>query len=112
MSRCNEIPNPWCDHTLLELLTRAWTMHILFTLNEGGPTRFGALRRKIRGISSRVLTERLRVLEEKKFIFRHCEPTVPPAVTYGLTDRVRDMGMALEGLDRVSQRWREEDLQN
>jgi hypothetical protein len=35
---------------LLETLARPWTMHILWALSTGGPTRFGALRRKIGGI--------------------------------------------------------------
>ena len=51
-------------------------MHILWVLSTSGPTRFGALRRQIDGISSRLLTERLRDLEEKGFIYRHYEPTI------------------------------------
>ncbi len=85
MRRSQELP-PRCPkptHELLQLLTRPWTMHILWVLSTSGPTRFGALRRQIDGISSRLLTERLRDLEEKGFIYRHYEPTIPPAVTYG-----------------------------
>jgi DNA-binding HxlR family transcriptional regulator len=67
-------------------------MHILWVLNTSGPTRFGALRRQIDGISSRLLTERLRDLEEKGFIFRDYKPTIPPAVTYGLTKRMQEIG--------------------
>ena len=67
MRRSQELP-PRCPkptHELLQLLTRPWTMHILWVLSTSGPTRFGALRRQIDGISSRLLTERLRDLEEK-----------------------------------------------
>src|SRR5438034_11656226 len=39
--------------------------------------------------SSRVLTERLRVLEQRGFVFRDYEPTIPPAVTYGITKRMK-----------------------
>src|SRR5882672_4343046 len=72
MRRSQELP-PRCPkptHELLQLLTRPWTMHILWVLSTAGPTRFGALRRQIDGISSRLLTERLRDLEEKGFIYR------------------------------------------
>ena len=50
---------------MLELLTRPWTLHILWSLSTNGPMRFGVLRKNVAGISSRVLTERLRTLEDK-----------------------------------------------
>jgi len=84
-------------------------MHILWVLSTSGPTRFGVLRRQIDGISSRLLTERLRNLEEKGFIYRHYEPTIPPAVTYGLTKRMREISEALDKLDQLAHKWQEED---
>ncbi len=111
MRRSQELP-PRCPkptHELLQLLTRPWTMHILWVLSTSGPTRFGALRRQIDGISSRLLTERLRDLEEKGFIYRHYEPTIPPAVTYGLTKRMQEISGALDKLDELAHKWQEED---
>jgi DNA-binding HxlR family transcriptional regulator len=96
---------------LLETLTRPWTLHILWTLSTNGPTRFGALRRSVEGISSRVLTERLRVLEEKGFLYREYKPTIPPEVTYGLTKRVKDIQKVLSELGRLAQKWQMEDAQ-
>jgi DNA-binding HxlR family transcriptional regulator len=61
------------------------------------------------GISSRVLTERLRALEEKGFIFRHYKPTIPPEVTYGLTKRMKDIEKVLGELNRLAQKWQLED---
>jgi len=97
---------------LLELLTRPWTLHILWSLSANGPMRFGALRRNVDGISARVLTERLRTLEEQGFVFRHYEPTIPPAVTYGITDRMRDIEKVLAQLESLSRKWRAEPAQN
>src|ERR1019366_3429359 len=94
---------------LLETLTRPWTLHILWTLSTNGPTRFGALRRSVAGISSRVLTKRLRVLEEKGFLYRDYKPTIPPEVTYGLTKRVKDIEKVLADLGRLAQKWQMED---
>jgi len=94
---------------LLETLTRPWTLHILWTLSTNGPTRFGALRRNVSGISSRVLTERLRALEEKGFLYRDYKPTIPPEVTYGLTKRVKDIQKVLSELGRLAQKWQMED---
>src|SRR2546422_4282363 len=94
---------------LLEILARPWTMHILWVLSSNGPTRFGALRRQVEGISSRVLTERLRNLEQRGFIYRKYEPTIPPAVTYGITQRMQDIGPVLGELNRLAQSWQQED---
>src|SRR5215831_9119159 len=111
MRRSKELPPP-CPrptHELLQLLTRPWTMHILWVLSTSGPTRFGVLRRQIDGISSRLLSERLRNLEEKGFVYRHYEPTIPPAVTYGLTERMQEISEALAKLDELALKWHDED---
>ena len=94
---------------LLEVLARPWTMHILWVLSANGPTRFGALRRQVEGISSRVLTERLRVLEQKGFVFRDYEPTIPPSVTYGITKRMKDISKVMGDLDELARKWQHED---
>jgi DNA-binding HxlR family transcriptional regulator len=83
-------------------------MHILWVLSTNGPTRFGALRRQIDGISSRLLTERLRLLERKAFIYRTYEPTIPPAVTYGITERMKGIQKVLGDLDQLAQPWQQE----
>jgi len=94
---------------LLETLTRPWTMHVLWALSHNGPMRFGALRRSIEGVSSRVLTERLRVLEEKGFLYRDYKPSIPPEVTYGLTKRTAEIQEVFAELGRLAQKWKMED---
>ncbi len=106
--RSKQIQSPCAISGLLELLTRPWTLHILWALSNNGPMRFGVLRRQIDGISSRVLTERLRTLEDANFIFRHYEPTIPPAVTYGITDRMQDIQKVLHQLEELSRKWQRE----
>lgn len=93
---------------LLELLTRPWTMHILWALSHQGPMRFGILRRQVEGISSRVLTERLRTLESTGFVFRHYEQTIPPSVTYGITDRMKDIEKVLAQMECLARKWQED----
>lgn len=90
---------------LLSILAGPWTFYILHVLRTEGPTRFGALRRRIPGISSKVLTERLRLLEQEKFIYRHYEPTVPPKVTYGPAERFDELGPILCTLARLAEVW-------
>lgn len=93
---------------MLELLTRPWTLHILWSLSHDGPMRFGVLRRQVDGISSRVLTERLRTLEDAGFIFRHYEQTIPPAVTYGITERMKDIEKVLAQMEGLARKWQGE----
>jgi DNA-binding HxlR family transcriptional regulator len=109
MPRHNSSPDVCPMGGLLETLSRPWTLHVLWVLSTNGPTRFGALRRSVPGISSRVLTERLRALEQKGFIFRHYKPTIPPEVTYGLTKRMKDIEKVLSELNRLARKWQMED---
>ena len=90
---------------MLRLLGAQWTPHLLWVLSHDGPTRFGALRRRLEGISAKVLTERLRTLEGHGIIYREHVDTIPPQVTYGLTPRGRELADVLSGLDRVAERW-------
>jgi DNA-binding HxlR family transcriptional regulator len=105
MRRFAQNPSPCAIGGLLELLTRPWTLHILWSLSTHGPMRFGVLRKNVAGISSRVLTERLRMLEEKGFVYRHYQPTIPPAVTYGITDRMKDIEKVLAQLEGLARKW-------
>jgi DNA-binding HxlR family transcriptional regulator len=108
MRRYAATPSPCAIGGLLQLLTRPWTLHILWSLSTNGPMRFGVLRKNVAGISSRVLTERLRTLENKGFVFRHYQPTIPPAVTYGITDRMKDIEKVLAQLEGLARKWQGE----
>jgi DNA-binding HxlR family transcriptional regulator len=105
MARSAKLSNPCPIHGLLELLTRPWTMHILWALSSNGPARFGVLQKQVSGISARVLAERLRGLEKKGFVFRHYEPTIPPSVTYGITKRMKDIQRVLQELENLARNW-------
>ncbi len=108
MKRSKETPSPCAIGGLLELLTRPWTLHILWSLSTNGPMRFGVLRKNVAGISSRVLTERLRTLEDNGFVYRHYQPTIPPAVTYGITERMKDIEKVLAQLEGLARKWHAE----
>jgi DNA-binding HxlR family transcriptional regulator len=110
MRRSAQESNPCPIHGLLELLTRPWTLHILWALSTNGPARFGVLQKQVAGISSRVLAERLRGLEQNGFVFRHYEPTIPPSVTYGITKRMKDIEKVLQDLEQLARKWKLEEL--
>ena len=93
---------------LLRLLMGPWTTYILYVLRANGPTRFGELKRKVAGVSAKVLTERLRMLEQADVILRHYEPTIPPQVTYELSPRGRELADVIDRLDAVAKKRSEE----
>ena len=108
----SELPAGCAMSGLLETLTRPWMLHIVWLLSTHGPMRFGALRRGAAGISARVLTVRLRTLEEKGFVRREVRHTNPPEVTYIPTTRVRDMQKVMELLHSLSDKWQQESAAN
>ena len=52
-----------------------------------------------------MLTERLRTLEKAQIIYRHHNPTVPPQVTYGLTEEGQELTTVLDQLNALAQQW-------
>lgn len=90
---------------LLRIISGQWTSYILWTLSQQPMIRFGELKRRIPGISSRMLTERLRKLESVNFIYRIHEPTIPPKVSYGLTERGIALRGYLDGLAELAVEW-------
>jgi len=91
--------------TLVNHLAGQWTLYILWVLDTNESLRFGELRRKVSGISTKVLTERLRMLEAVEIIHRHYEATIPPQVTYRLTQRGKELSKVLDELYELAIRW-------
>jgi len=90
---------------LLSILSSRWTLLLLHRLHMEGPKRFGELKRSLGSISTKTLTERLRLLETEGWVHRHYEPTVPPQVTYTLAERVLELDQMMIELDRIAERW-------
>jgi DNA-binding HxlR family transcriptional regulator len=92
-------------HGLVTILSGPWTTYILWLLRRRGPMRFGQLKKQMPSISAKVLTERLRMLEQVGIIDRHHEPTIPPKVTYSLTARGHELEGAIDALDALALKW-------
>ncbi|MCX0273317.1 helix-turn-helix transcriptional regulator [Nocardia zapadnayensis] len=67
------------------------------------PVRFAALRRRMPGVSQKMLSQTLRGLVADGLVTRHVEPTVPPQVHYGLTE----LGQSLELVLAAMRDWAE-----
>ena len=80
----------------LGFLAQRWTSHIIWTLAQQPAIRFGALRRALPGeISARVLSNRLKALEERGLVTRHDLGTMPLSVEYSLTRKGRALDTEL-----------------
>ena len=83
---------------VLDVLASKWTLLIVHAL-ASGPTRTGVLRRRIEGISEKMLTQTLKELERRKLVTRHSYPEVPPRVDYELTPLGRSLSEIVKILD-------------
>lgn len=88
-------------HNLWELLGCKWTFHIirLLSMEEFG---FNEMERQIVGITSTMLSRRLKQLEEEGIISRSVEATSPPRSTYRLTEAGQELAKYLREIERLN----------
>lgn len=82
------------------MLGGAWAPNIIWYLS-GGPRRFSELKIDIPGISAKVLSTRLKEMEEKGAIERKIVPTSPPSVEYRLSDLGQEFVPAIHAIVEV-----------
>ena len=68
-----------------------WALLVILVLSENEPIRYNELGRKIPDISSRVLSNTLRILEADGLICRRVYQEAPPRVEYSLTETGRTL---------------------
>ncbi|MGQ4617624.1 winged helix-turn-helix transcriptional regulator [Nocardia sp. R7R-8] len=85
---------------VLQNVASRWGTLALVALREG-PYRFSALRRRVDGVSERMLSQTLQALERDGMVHREVHETIPPRVEYTLTDLGAEVADHLEALIRV-----------
>lgn len=90
---------------ILDVLANKWTMLVMGALS-GGPMRFGELRRRLDGITQKMLTQTLRALERDGLVTRTVYPTIPPKVEYAATE----LGESVTALMHAIRAWSEENI--
>lgn len=81
-----KVDDPACPvREILAAVGDKWSTLVLTQLAEAGRMRFSEIKRRIDGISQRMLTETVRGLERDGVILRTVYPTIPPKVEYSLT---------------------------
>jgi DNA-binding HxlR family transcriptional regulator len=96
------MPRGCCPHyhDAIELIGRRWTGAILAVLlEERGPLRFGEIAAAVPDLSDRLLTERVRELEERGIVARTTEGA------YALTPMGRELEPAVAALHVWARRW-------
>lgn len=87
----------------MSLLSQRWTGLIIFQLLPG-PQRFCALESTI-GISGKVLSERLKELEQEGIVARTIYPETPVRIEYSLTEKGLAFEPVMMALGQWSQDW-------
>ncbi|MEU9864725.1 helix-turn-helix domain-containing protein [Streptomyces sp. NPDC047971] len=81
----------------LEHVTGRWGTLTLGALHEG-TFRFNELRRRVDGVSEKMLAQTLHALERDGLVHREAQPTNPPRVDYRLTPLGREIAERLRAL--------------
>lgn len=88
----------------IEILGKRWTGLILQLLL-GGSLRFSELLERLEVVSDRMLSERLKELEEQKIVIRRVLPDPPVRVEYELTDKGRALQSVVDAIGHWAERW-------
>ncbi|MBO2446259.1 helix-turn-helix transcriptional regulator [Actinomadura barringtoniae] len=95
--------DPNCPTRLiLDRIGDKWSVLVVLSLRDG-PRRFTELRDKIGGVTPKVLTHTLRVMERDGLLTRQVFPEIPPHVEYELTP----LGQSLQGPIQAVTDWAE-----
>src|SRR5947208_3448782 len=97
MERWNMLNAACPTRQVLDRVADKWTMLVVVAL-EPGTLRFSELRRRVDGISQKMLTQTLRGLEQDGFVDRDVIPTVPVTVRYTLTPLGHSLADAVAGI--------------
>jgi len=97
-SRCNSCrPVPAELRETAVVFERRWTMATIYACSSGA-TRFNEFRQSLPGVSPTTLSDRLEHLESVGILERRTVPGRPPHTEYALTERGRQIALAVAAL--------------
>lgn len=82
----------------LSLISGKHKMVILYCLMEFGTVRFNEMKRYLKRVSDKTLSDKLKELEADRLIVRKEYPQIPPKVEYSLSERGRSLMTVLDQL--------------
>lgn len=92
-------------HGAVELIGRRWTGAILFALADGGTLRFAEIKEAVPGMSDRLLSARLKELEDAGLVRREVRPGTHVRVSYELTRKGESLKPVMGNLRDWARRW-------
>lgn len=97
---------PFCPtyHRAVELIGRRWSGAIVRAMLSGA-TRFSEILTLVPGLSDRLLSERLKLLEAEGIVTRTVIPETPVRVEYGLTAKGQALADVVMAISRWSEAW-------
>ncbi|MBU5674642.1 winged helix-turn-helix transcriptional regulator [Paenibacillus brevis] len=88
----------------VDILSKRWTTLILHQLLPG-PQRFAAIEGSLRNLSGKVLSDRLKELEEEGIVTRTVYPEKPVRIEYSLTDKGAELAPILDQIQHWATCW-------
>lgn len=99
----------WCPmESTAAIIGKKWHPVIVHSLLENGPLGFNALQRSVDGISSKVLSESLEDMEEKRLLDRRVINETPFRVEYELTEHGASLEPVIESMIEWGEAYLEE----
>ncbi|QSF46063.1 winged helix-turn-helix transcriptional regulator [Paenibacillus tianjinensis] len=87
----------------MDIIGRRWTGLIIYQLLQG-PQRFSTIEAAL-PVSGRLLSERLKELEQEGIVLREVFPETPVRIQYSLTDKGRGLESVIRDLEKWSESW-------
>ncbi|WP_158385379.1 winged helix-turn-helix transcriptional regulator [Candidatus Nitrososphaera evergladensis] len=92
---------------IARVLGKKWALLILENISAREAARFDDLKRALEGISSTVLSERLKELEHESLVVKKIYKR-PPKIEYKLSDSARELQSIMDEIGRWQVRWKRE----
>jgi len=86
------------------ILGKRWTGLIIRVLLDG-PSRFKDIREVVPQLSDKMLSERLKELEEEGIIARNVYPEIPVRIEYSLTEKGSELRPVIDSIGKWAEKW-------
>lgn len=88
----------------MEIISKRWTGLVIYQLQNGGPQRFSEIESSL-PISGRVLSDRLKDLEQYGLVKRDVYPETPVRIEYSLTEKGQALRPVFDSIERWAHDW-------
>lgn len=91
------------------LASKKWMLVVLAELHFHGTQRFNELLDNMKQISPKILSKRLKELEERELVARRRFNEIPPRVEYTLTEKGQELVKSFRDIGKWALKWENED---